>query len=115
MAGACRGETCGRRQCPRLGHRWRLPAAWPQGAAPWPGLPPTRATAVRSDASRGSARARRRRPPTWCRPRAAKPTKGAATHVDDMQHRRLRRAVATAQMGARGPGHPFRKRTILSL
>ncbi|RZR73018.1 hypothetical protein BHM03_00019171 [Ensete ventricosum] len=43
MAGACRGDACGRRQHPWLGRRGWLPVARLQGAAPRPGLPPARA------------------------------------------------------------------------
>ncbi|RWV79180.1 hypothetical protein GW17_00059737 [Ensete ventricosum] len=94
MAGAC-----GRMQRPRPGrsqpgHKGQLPVARPQGAAPRPRRRPLVGTA----ASRGSARARWRRPPARCRPRApALPAKVAA-HVDGVQPRRLRRA-ATAREG----------------
>ncbi|RWV94090.1 hypothetical protein GW17_00043407 [Ensete ventricosum] len=74
-----RGSACGRRQHPRPGRRWQLPAARPQGAAPRPGLLPARATA-----NRGSAHARRRNPPTRCCPRAAAPAEVAAVHTDDV-------------------------------
>ncbi|RWW26668.1 hypothetical protein GW17_00008934 [Ensete ventricosum] len=81
--------ACGRRQPPRASRWGRLQTARPQGAAPRPGLSPARAAA-----SRGSARSRRRHCPTRCRPRAAAPTTRAAAHADNMQHRRLRRAMA---------------------
>ncbi|RRT41864.1 hypothetical protein B296_00042671, partial [Ensete ventricosum] len=48
MAGAC-----GSRQHPRLGRKWRLPTARPQGVAPRPGLPLTRAVAGRSGRQQG--------------------------------------------------------------
>ncbi|RWW20859.1 hypothetical protein GW17_00015012 [Ensete ventricosum] len=65
---------------------------------------------ARAAASSGSASARRCHQPARCRPKAAMPIAGAATHVDDVQCRHLRRVVATAaQMGARrGLGHSFK-------
>ncbi|RWV83145.1 hypothetical protein GW17_00055290 [Ensete ventricosum] len=82
MAGAC-----WRRQHPRPGRKGWLPTARPQEAAARceaaRSSPATRAIACKGDRSyRGSARARRHRPM-------------AAAHVDDMQHRRLRRAATT--------------------
>ncbi|RWW00733.1 hypothetical protein GW17_00036280 [Ensete ventricosum] len=45
---------------------------------------------------RGSARARRHRPPARCRPRATTPAAGAAAHVDSVQRCRLRGATMAA-------------------
>ncbi|RZR73650.1 hypothetical protein BHM03_00026744 [Ensete ventricosum] len=45
MAGAYRGGTCRRRQCPWPGRRGWLSTTRLKGAAPWPGLSPTRVAA----------------------------------------------------------------------
>ncbi|RZR75443.1 hypothetical protein BHM03_00057963 [Ensete ventricosum] len=85
---------------PRPGHRLRLPAARPQGAALRPGLRPSRATAGRTG-----------RQPVRCSPKVATPAVGVAAHADGVQRRHLCKAVvaAAAQIGARrGLGHPFK-------
>ncbi|RWV80462.1 hypothetical protein GW17_00058269 [Ensete ventricosum] len=61
------------------------PVARPQGAAPRPGLPPTRATAARSEIQ-----------PARCRPKAAALAAWAATHADGVQRRHLCRAAIMA-------------------
>ncbi|RWV92291.1 hypothetical protein GW17_00045348 [Ensete ventricosum] len=55
--------TYGRRQRPRPGRRWRLPATRTQGVAPRLGLPPARAAASRSDQQQGQ-RPHKATPPT---------------------------------------------------
>ncbi|RWV94793.1 hypothetical protein GW17_00042634 [Ensete ventricosum] len=106
MADACRGDACGRRQCPRLGRRGRLPAARPQGAAPRPGLLPARRSA------------RRHRPPVRCCPRAATLAVGAVAHADSCSvaacaGQRRRRWLSESKR--RGLGYPFEKRMIITL
>ncbi|RRT33947.1 hypothetical protein B296_00042084 [Ensete ventricosum] len=66
------------------------------------GSPTARVAACKGGLScRGSACARRHRPPIRCRSRAAAPVAGAAAHADGVQRRHLRRvAVATiVQLG----------------
>ncbi|RWV85213.1 hypothetical protein GW17_00053011 [Ensete ventricosum] len=60
MAGACRGDACGRRQCPRPGRRGWLPTARPQGVAPRLGLSPAMVAALvgATPAQGGTARPR---------------------------------------------------------
>ncbi|RZS04339.1 hypothetical protein BHM03_00034668 [Ensete ventricosum] len=61
------------------------------------GSPTTRATACKGDRScRGSAHTRWHLPPARCCPRATTPTAGVAAHVDGVQRRCLRRAMAAA-------------------
>ncbi|RZS00199.1 hypothetical protein BHM03_00029861 [Ensete ventricosum] len=81
MAGACRGGACGRRQHPRLDHKGQLPAARLQGAAPQPGLPPTRSAAPAGAAPAQGGTARM----------------AAHAHSDGVQHRRLRKSATVAQ------------------
>ncbi|RWW27422.1 hypothetical protein GW17_00008146 [Ensete ventricosum] len=83
MASAYRGGACGRRHCLRRGRKGRLPAVRPQGAAPWLGLSPERATAGRSSCQQGQ------------RPHKATPPEG---------NRRLRRGSdgGDGAEGARG-------------
>ncbi|RZS26488.1 hypothetical protein BHM03_00059834 [Ensete ventricosum] len=70
---------------PRPGRRWQLPAAWSQGAAPQPGLPPARAAASRSGHQQGQ-----HRQPVRYRPKAA-----ALAHAEGVQLRHLRRVATT--------------------
>ncbi|RWW64909.1 hypothetical protein BHE74_00027817 [Ensete ventricosum] len=77
------------------------------------GSPTARAAACKDD--RLQERPLAGAAPARCHPRAAAHAVGATAHTDDIQRRRLRKAMATTQVGARGLGHPFRKWTILPL
>ncbi|RWV90654.1 hypothetical protein GW17_00047129 [Ensete ventricosum] len=116
--------ACGRRQRPWPGRRWRLPAARPEGVAPWPGLLLARAVAGRTDRQQGQ-RPRKATPPahevplTRCRPRGAARglPKGRLPTLMVCSTAACAGAPAVAaQRGARrGLGHPFEKRMILPL
>ncbi|RWV89217.1 hypothetical protein GW17_00048641, partial [Ensete ventricosum] len=85
--------------CPQPGRKGQPPAARPQGAAARckaiRGNLAARAAACKGNRSyRGNARARRHRLPARYRLRAAAPATGATAHVDGVQRRCLRRALA---------------------